>query len=228
MRPSWLDAMVEQFQHRWETNAQFRAMVSGVAGLVMVVGLCAVLGVSATFANAIGGSLGGGSGNSFISQAGPNAQSTDVAFPMTTLTPWPAPNIPGAAPIPASQTPQPSPTSQPTPTDVPVPTGQPGGGGNGGGGGGGGSITGTNPAPLKGGQPGSVLVQTKHPNTQVLINIVWPSGVSDFPAGQGSTDSSGNGSIQINAVPVGCNGAVQIHALASDGSQFSTSLPCTP
>ncbi len=72
-RPSWLDAMLERFQHSWETNPQFRAIWSGGAGLVIIVGLCAVLGVSATFANAIGGSFGGSGGDnsSFITQQRP-------------------------------------------------------------------------------------------------------------------------------------------------------------
>src|SRR5258707_12299956 len=62
-RISWLDSLVYGFQHRWETNPQYRAAVSGVAGLAMVLVLCACLGVLTTAANAALAGFGGGGGN---------------------------------------------------------------------------------------------------------------------------------------------------------------------
>ncbi|HEU5342770.1 MAG TPA: hypothetical protein VFU60_00345, partial [Ktedonobacterales bacterium] len=50
-RPSSLDRWVENFQHNWETNPQFRAMWSGGLGLAIVVMLCACLGFAFTFAS---------------------------------------------------------------------------------------------------------------------------------------------------------------------------------
>src|SRR5512146_1635886 len=39
-RRSWLDSIVYRFQHHWETNPQYRAAVSGVVGLVLILSLC--------------------------------------------------------------------------------------------------------------------------------------------------------------------------------------------
>ena len=38
---TWLDLVVRRFQDRWETDPQYRALVSGVVGLVLVITLCA-------------------------------------------------------------------------------------------------------------------------------------------------------------------------------------------
>src|SRR5258707_5770693 len=65
-RISWLDSLVYGFQHRWETNPQYRAAVSGVAGLAMVLVLCACLGVLTTAANAALAGFGVGGGNGLL------------------------------------------------------------------------------------------------------------------------------------------------------------------
>jgi hypothetical protein len=213
MRPSWLDALVERFQHNWETNPQYRAIVSGVAGLVVIVGLCAVMGVSASFAGAVGNSLAGsgGSGNSFVSQNGSHAQATQPTYPWVTLTPWPAPIIPNASPIGASQTPQPTPTFAPTPTLAPTPTCDPSanncGGGGGGGGGGGDKITVTiSPTTFANGTAIIAYIHTSMPNEGYAISITWPTG-GFVPQGiRGQVDGSGNASAPIGKIPGGCPG----------------------
>ncbi len=231
-RPNWLDAIVERFQHNWETNPQYRAMISGVIGLVIIVGLCATMGVAVTFANSIGGAFGGGNGNAFIASSGPNAQSTDVAFPMTTLTPWPAPNIPGAAPIPASQTPQPTPTPPPTPT--PLPTATPClsncGGGGGGGGGGYDKITvSVTPSTFKDGTTVYANIHTSVPGEGFAITVTWPNGVLGNPQGiQGYVDGSGNATPLIGQIPGGCPGGSLILWVVTQNNQSGVrpSFPC--
>src|SRR5258707_14976811 len=65
-RISWLDSLVYGFQHRWETNPQYRAAASGVAGLAMVLVLCACLGILTTVANAALAGFGGGNGDGLL------------------------------------------------------------------------------------------------------------------------------------------------------------------
>src|SRR5215813_5587635 len=47
-----LDRIIQRWQHQWETNRQFRAAWSGVAGLLIVVGLCACMGTVSTVVSA--------------------------------------------------------------------------------------------------------------------------------------------------------------------------------
>jgi hypothetical protein len=206
-RPNWLDAILERFQHNWETSPQFRAMWSGVAGIVMIVGLCATMAFAATFAGAIGNSLGGGGTGSFISQGGSNPQATDVVFPMTTLTPWPDPNIPAAQNIPASKTPQPTATAAPTATPEPTATPcQPNCGGGGGGGGGGGDkiIVSVTPATFTYGTTVYANIHTSTPYEAYAITVTWPNGVLGNPQGiQGNVDASGNATALIGKIPTG-------------------------
>lgn len=221
MRPTWLDAMVQRFQHNWETNPQFRAMVSGVLGLVIVVGLCATMGAAAIFASNVGGAFAGGGGgtNAFVTNGGSNPQATDVTFPMTTLTPWPNPQYPAAAPLPASGTPMPSPT--PLPTATPQPTCDPstdpnhcaGPGGGGGGGGGGNSdhiSVSVSPSPFTVGTQVYASIHTSTPNEMFAISITWPNG-GFVPQGvQGMTDGSGNATKSLGTVQGSCPGTMTL------------------
>src|SRR5215831_18654203 len=61
-----LDHLIHRFQHRWETNPQFRAAMSGVLGLSLIIFLCVgVVGVNAAATRVLGavgiGGTGGGS-----------------------------------------------------------------------------------------------------------------------------------------------------------------------
>lgn len=203
MRPSWLDSMVERFQHNWETNPQYRAVVSGVAGLVAIVGLCAVMGVAFSFANAVGGSIGGVNQNnngSFVNSSGPSSQPTQITFPMLTLTPWPDSSAPNAAPLPASGTPQPTVTPVPTATLAPTPTPCKS---NCGGGPADNITVSISPSPFDTVNPITVYVQTTYPNDQFAISVTWPTG-GYVPQGySGTTDGSGAGSVSIGTVPSG-------------------------
>ena len=127
-RPSWLDQWVYRFQHRWETNAQYRAAVSGVCGLVLIVLMCSCTGLLATVANASLAGLGGGGANgSGNSNTGTKQLGSQQSFPTSTIPPYTVATIPSGN-IPDSQTPPPGPTA--TPTDLPAtPTDTPSGGG---------------------------------------------------------------------------------------------------
>jgi hypothetical protein len=229
MRPNWLDPLVERFQHNWETNPRYRSIATGVAGLVMVALLCTVMGVAASLAGAVGGSVNGSATNgAYVSNVPGSHTPTPITFPWKLPSPWANPIMPGISPLGPSQTPQPSPTFQPTATIAPSPTCDPNNC-NGGPGGPpsnpGGSITGTSPSPLTHGATGYILIHTNAPNTNVVLNINWPNGVSDFPAGSGTSDASGNVSINVGIVPAcsptGATKGVAIHVELSNGSPFS-------
>lgn len=130
-RVSWLDALVYRFQHRWETNPQYRAAVAGVVGLVLVVLMCGCMGVVSLTANSAlagiglaGAASGGGSANTGVQKL----TGADT-IPTNTVPSYTPPAIPNVA-IPDSQTPKPGPT--PTSTPVPAtPTDTPTSGGGG-------------------------------------------------------------------------------------------------
>src|SRR5690348_2973020 len=108
-RRSGLDRLIYRFQDRWETDRQFRAMLSGVLGLVMVIALCSCMGVVTTVANNTVASV------NASRNAGPtDNQNTDTGigqvqgvptFPTSTVPAWPQSGPPSAGVIPDSQTP---------------------------------------------------------------------------------------------------------------------------
>jgi hypothetical protein len=160
-RPSWLDQWVYRFQHRWETNPQYRAAVSGVCGLVLIVLMCSCTGILATVTNSALAGAGGGNGSTGNTNTGAATVQAQATFPTMTIPPYTVSTIP-AGNIPNSQTPPPGPTA--TPTDLPAtPTDTPGGPG----GGPAGTCSGTSagatwqfssPCPQSPGQSGSVTV----------------------------------------------------------------------
>jgi hypothetical protein len=208
-RPSALDRMVRDFQHNWETNAQFRAMWSGGLGLAIVVMLCACLGFAFTFASATASrfSTGGSSANAYTSAGGtprPGGPDSTLTFPTETVPSWPAPQIPAGAPIPPSLTPAPTPTAMPTATPVPFNPGGGGGGGGGGGAAGSVSIASTNPSPLKQGAAGSVVVHTSQPNVQLIVNFTNQLG-GYYPGNSPvTTDGGGNYTYSFSLPSGGC------------------------
>ncbi len=125
-RLSWLDAVVYRFQHRWETNPQFRAAATGAIGLIVVIGMCSCMGITGAVANSVLAGAGAGGGGSYGLDTGTGKLAAPTAFPTYTLPPYTPGSVPAVSPIPNSQTPQPGPTAQPTPTDT-VGIGGPGG-----------------------------------------------------------------------------------------------------
>ena len=144
-RPTWLDRIVYGFQHRWETAPQFRAMASGLVGLVLILIMCSCMGVLNATASSALAAIGLGGSTSAAPQGTPNTGTNQLngyqAIPTPTVI-YPTGVVIPTGAVPQSQTPPPNvtPTTAPTPTDTP----NPGGGGGGGGGGscnGGGSGT---------------------------------------------------------------------------------------
>lgn len=123
---SWLDSFVRRFEHRWQTNAQYRAAVSGVVALVFLLVICSCAGVTSTVANSVLASGGGSPSQHGNTGTGNLAAST--AHPTYTLPPATYAGVPGVSPIASSQTPPPG---LPTATDVPTPTDTPTSGGPG-------------------------------------------------------------------------------------------------
>jgi hypothetical protein len=183
-RPSWLDQWVYRFQHRWETNAQYRAAVSGVCGLVLIVLMCSCTGLLATVANAGLAGLGGGGANGGTGNTGTKQLGSQQSFPTSTIPPYTVATI-QAGNIPDSQTPPPGPTA--TPTDLPAtPTDTPSGGGGPPPGTCSGTSAGANwqfsPCPQSPGQSGSVIVHDPayagHGVNAVVSFGQCPTGVS--------------------------------------------------
>lgn len=229
-RLSALDHIVQNFQHNWETNPQFRAVWSGGLGIAIVVMLCACLGVAFTFSNSIATSLSGtttSSNDSYVPPSGTaKAGSVDNTLTFPTQTPGQvnSAQVPQAQLIPPSLTPQPTPTQPPTPT--PLPTSPPGSGGNGGGGGGGCgncSVTVTGYT-LKAGTAGTVNVHTSNPNAQVNIFVKSPWYA---PQNTGSTDGSGDGTISIGTVPGSCAAGTTVSLWIVSSNSGSTSYNAT-
>ncbi len=198
-RPNALDRALQRWQHRWETDRQFRAVWSGVAGLLIVVGLCTCMGtvstiVSTTVAGIAGASSGGPKASLGTPESGASQVSAAQTFPTFTSAAAPQSNAPPVGTIPASQTPMPTATAAPTPTDVPSPT--PcivNCGGGGGGGGGGGTVTGfPTPTVWTGGTSAKFTVHTSAPNVGLAIVITFPGGKTFLDENGEQTDGSGN------------------------------------
>jgi hypothetical protein len=172
--------MVRRFQDRWETNPQYRAMISAVVGLALIVTLCTCTGVMTLVANNALASLGltnGSGSNNINSQTGTGNVKDGLKFPTATFGALTPVLTPVGSPIPSSQTPPPASTATPTATDNPTST-------TGGGGpntaqfvctGTGNGITWTfSPCPLVHGQGGSLTISAPgHPNTgtNILVNF---------------------------------------------------------
>jgi hypothetical protein len=221
IRTSWLDDLIERFQHRWETNPQYRAAMSGVLGLVFLITMCTCVGLVTAGANVALASLGFGSSSG--DQGGSNTGTKEVkgfaTFPVTTYVPQ-TPNAIPQGTVPSSGTPLPTPTAQPTATDAPTATPCQSNCGGGGGGGGGGcqscTVTASgSPTPWVHGQQGFVNVQTSRPNVPINIIVSFSGGCpSQLNNGAGMTDASGYYSWQVGGAPNGkvnpCTGTAQV------------------
>jgi hypothetical protein len=130
LAPSPLDLMVERFQHRWETDGQYRTRISAVAGAALLLFLCTLATVFSLVAStAFGFGGGGGSGGGGLSpgSGGPGQAFGAPTFPTGTAPPWTPQNVPNSGPAPNSQTPPPGPTKDRTATPAQFETPTPGG-----------------------------------------------------------------------------------------------------
>jgi hypothetical protein len=193
-----LDHLIHRFQHRWETNPQFRAAMSGVLGLGLIIFLCVgVAGVNAAATRVLGavgfGSSGGNQGN--IDPGGQIVNGNWI-FYTPTVQDWKGGGTPGSSPIANSQTPQPSPTPTGTPQDAPTATpcrvNCGGGGGT--------TITAACvpiPCQWHGGAAATLTFHTSKPNNPFTVFVHWSNGADWLTAGgqygaPQSTDGSGN------------------------------------
>ena len=215
---TWLDAMVYRFQHRWETNPQFRAAATGLIGLLVVIAMCSCMGVTGVVANNVLASVGAGSGGGGYSlDTGTGKLAAPTAFPTYTIAPY-SPGVPPAAsPIPNSQTPEPSPTLPPTATPLPTSTPCQSNCGGGGGGGGHGTVSGSaSPTPWVPGQTGYVNVHTSKPNIGIAIILLYANGVTQTYEPAGQTDGNGNLTFDLGGNPVvNSPGTVKITIMAN-------------
>jgi len=200
-----LDQLIQRFQHRWETDRQYRAAMSGVFGILLIVVLCSGVGVldfTTTKVLAAVGFQMPGSGTNGSSQ--PNTDTGVVVgdvrqFPTATIPTWASQATPLSSPLAQSGTPAPTPTPTVTPTDVATATPCRSGCG-GGGGGNAGTITASwNPGNWASGQTGATFTvhatdTSGNPKGGVGIAIIysWAGGGTWLDESGATTDSSGN------------------------------------
>jgi hypothetical protein len=213
-RISWLDNLVYGFQHRWETNPQYRAAVSGVAGLAMVLVLCACLGILTTVANAALAGFGVGNGNGLLgtNDTGTGKLTAGQKFPTAPPPTLPPGSVAGGA-IPNSQTPKPGPTATPTRPEA-TPT-QPGGGGGGGGpttcdGGSHGGTWAFTPCPLVHSQNATLSVHAANAAGRTLYVLVSFNQSNCTQLWNPTLDAAGNWSISFTVPACGANSQVPI------------------
>jgi hypothetical protein len=179
-----LDHLIHRFQHRWETNAQFRAAMSGVLGLGLIIFLCiGVAGVNAGATRVLAAvGFGAAGGNQVNIDPGGQIVNGNWTFYTPTVPNWNGGATPGSNPIPNSQTPAASPTPTATPQDAPTATPCRSNCG----GGGGVTITGACvPAPCHWfrGQPATLTFHTSKPNNPINMFIHWSNGADWLSAG---------------------------------------------
>jgi hypothetical protein len=228
-----LDAVLERLRARWVTNPQYRAVVSGLLTLMAVVGLCSCAGIVSLVTNnvlASGAFLSSGTSNSVAAQSTSNTVLRGVVFPTETIPAWTPGVIPGAPPVPNSQTPVPSPTARPKAT--PRPTACPS---NCGGGEHGGTATVTWPAPwtvCTGGSACDQLqIHTSVPNNRIILIITACNGTiylsqTDPQYANATTDSQGNLTFLFNEQGPNTRAAADVSLTTQSGASARVSPPC--
>jgi len=241
-RQSGLDRFVYSFQHRWETDRQFRATMSGAIGLLVILSLCGFVGLATGFTNVAlakfgkGGSTTTQSSNS--QNTGTKAFDNPTAFPTNTVPPWVSPGQPVASPIGNSQTPAPTPDPSPTPTDTPTPPPCTSNCGGGGGGGSNGIVSTVSytPIPWVAGQTASITVYSSEngatvAGVQMEFNITFP-GSGFYTTGQVyTTDGSGHYTYTLT-VPSGATAGqanIDVQSMFPDGrAEQHLFVTCAP
>ena len=238
-RPQWagprismLEQAIRRFQDRWETNRQFRAMASGVIGLVMIVALCSCMGVVTTVAHSAlaGFSAARDSGTTGNTNTGTGLIKGVPTFPTSTVPAWQQSGVPPYSIIPNSQTPVPGPTQPPTATP-----------GNGGPGGPGGPTTcsrnkGQNswaltPCPQVHSQQGTLSISAPgYPGAglNILLSFGCNSCTFDWTPAQAKLDANGNFSISYTVPPGAANSQVPISGMINISGGPTLSIDAAP
>jgi len=214
--PNPLDPLIFNFQHRWETNRQFRATAGAAIALTATLLLCACVALATTLTTSAIARAGAGVGGANGTQnTGTGAFNNPTAFPTNTIPAWTSPGSPVANPIPTSKTPQPTANATATSTATATPTGQGGppittcnGGSRG-------VLWALTPCPQQAGQPGTLTIQARgYKNTGV--NIILSFGCTgagctlDYTPSQAITDGSGNLSLNYTVPLAAANSQVPI------------------
>jgi hypothetical protein len=227
MQPeSFLDEFVGRFRHRWHTDSQYRAMMSGVFAVVVLISLCLCAGITSTVANNVFYGTGLASAGSQGPNSGPNGGviQGNASFPTPSLPPWTPGNIPYPNPAPMSQTP--IPTATPYPTATPTPTSPPCQSNCGGGHGPHVTVTVTfSPNPWKKGSD-SVMVHTSIPNDGVNLLITNCTGGTVLNQGSGVTDGNGDYTFTFTQVANSSQPYAAVSAQEQNGYSGSASPPC--
>jgi hypothetical protein len=212
-------------------------MLSGVLGLVMIVALCACMGVVTTVANsALAGvaAVRNADGSSQNTNTGTGQINAQPTFPTATVPPWPQSGAPTYSIIPNSRTPVPSATVPPTATPQPTQSG-----GGGGGlpttcqGGQGRSTWQLTPCPQVAGQSGTLIIAApRYPNA--TLNIVLSLASCDnctmlFTPAQGYTlDGAGNASITYTVPAEAAGSTVPISGMINIGGGPTLGIQAAP
>ncbi|MEO7003648.1 MAG: hypothetical protein ABI068_17605 [Ktedonobacterales bacterium] len=229
-----LDPIIYNFQHRWETDRQFRAAFSAITAVITVVLLCACVGVASTLAtSAIASATGGSSSSGGSLDTGTGHLSGNQPIPTNTVAPWNAPSFPQASPNPNSQTPPPSPSAGPSPTDTPA-------GGPGpiptvttcGGGGSGITYSFSPSCPLVHSQPGTLSIHVPgyagH-SLNILIEFNISNCTLDFtPANTPPLDGSGRANIGFTVPACGANSQYDIGGMINVSGGPTTGINAAP
>lgn len=205
-RISGLDALIARFRHRWETDRQYRAAMSGIIGLVVVVSMCGCMGIVSVMAN--GALTGGGflAGTGGQQSGGGGVAQAIPSFPTPTRAPWNVPAPPMWSPVPNSQTPvPPTPTVPAPPTATTVTCNGLCGSGD------------PNPWKYCTNKCDAVIVSGAPPNGLLAISITYPT-YSQPITGAPTADASGNATFKFSG-PHG-SGSATVSILA--GTQSTT------
>ena len=214
-RENFLDPLIARMRHRWMTDRQYRAAMSGAIAIAALLATCSCMGIVSAFANgaltgsglgAIAGPPGSGSGGSIAAVP---------QFPTATVNGWQVPATPISEPVPVSQTPQPSPTNAPTPTPQPSDTPCPNCA----------TVASHSQSPdpwIHCSGPSdtcdSIALTTTLPNADVTVTITFPNTSIQTVNGQITTDGQGNGSFDFALVGPNATGRARVTLTAMGGS----------
>lgn len=233
-----LDQLLHRFQDRWETSSQYRATMSGVLGLVLILFLCTGVGVVNAVASNMLATVGVTSSGTHPSSAssldtGVSRVNGSPIFPTPEVTITGSNAIPVASPIANSATPYPTPTPSPTPTFAPTATpcrvncGSPHPGGTV-------NLIAHAPATWISGQAATLTLQTSAPNTLVNIIIKFPHSTVLSQGNGGPSQTGADSTVSWTfAVPGGsCDGggSASVTYFAYYGTQVygpTATIPCS-
>ncbi|HEY7779708.1 MAG TPA: hypothetical protein VIC85_05805, partial [Ktedonobacterales bacterium] len=103
---NFLDELLARLKHRWVTNPQYRAAMSGVTGLVVLIAMCACMGIVSLVTNSAlaGAGIGSATGGGAPNVNGVFTPPAEPTFPTPLVPTWAAVSSPSIYLVPNSQT----------------------------------------------------------------------------------------------------------------------------